>query len=167
MTDVKPPKAAPAATLLYLREPELREGMELLFFAYRDFVCEADTLLRARGLGRAHHRALHFIARRPEMTVGDLLAVLKITKQSLSRVLRDLVAGGLVAQMPGARDRRQRLLRLTEAGAAFEAQLFAMQRARMARAFREAGPEAVNGFRKVLFGLIDDGTGGPGGEERP
>jgi len=90
------------------------------------------------------------------MTVGELLAILKITKQSLSRVLRELVKTGHIAQRKGTRDRRQRLLELTEKGRALEGRLFALQRARIAKAFREAGPEAVAGFRKVLMGLFNE-----------
>ncbi len=164
MTDVKtpdlgfaPPRQAeprPATSLLYLRDDELQRGIELLFFGYRDFVAEADAELDALGLGRAHHRALHFIARRPQLSVGELLAILKITKQSLNRVLKDLMASGYVVQTPGRRDRRQRHLGLTAEGDALQRRLIAIQRKRIARAFREAGPDAVLGFRKVLAGLV-------------
>jgi DNA-binding MarR family transcriptional regulator len=154
MTDVKSPLSAQATSLLYLREDELRRGIELLFFGYRDFLSEADGELAGIGLGRAHHRALHFIGRKPDLPVNELLSILKITKQSLGRVLKDLLGRGLIEQKPGRRDRRQRLLSLTPDGLALHATLLALQRARMARAFREAGPEAVAGFRKVLSGLI-------------
>ncbi|NWH07780.1 MAG: MarR family transcriptional regulator [Alphaproteobacteria bacterium] len=157
MTDIKSIPAPQAASLLFLREEELREGIESFFFAYRDFVSEADALLAESGMGRAHHRALYFIGRKPGITVGELLGVLRITKQSLSRVLKELVAMGLVVQTQGPEDRRQRLLRLTQSGAALEARLFTMQRARIAKAFRDAGPDAVAGFRKVLGGLRDRG----------
>lgn len=156
MADIKLGYLPQAAALLYLREEELRQGIELLFFGYRDFVGEADERLRAIGFGRAHHRALHFIGRHPGMNVGGLLAILRITKQSLSRVLRELVDHGYVAQTQSTLDRRQRLLELTEKGRTLEAELFAIQRSRIAKAFREAGPEAVSGFRQVLAGLIDD-----------
>ena len=154
MTDLKSAESRPGASLLYLREDELRRGIELLFFGYRDFLSEADAELATLQLGRAHHRALHFIGRRPDMAVNDLLAILKITKQSLGRVLKDLIARGLIEQRPGRRDRRQRLLRLTAEGETLHARLLTRQRSRMARAFRDAGPEAVAGFRKVLAGLI-------------
>src|ERR1700761_1448529 len=97
-------------------EEEVRQGIELLFFAYRDFTAEPDAILARYGFGRAHHRVIHFVGRHPQMTVGELLAILRITKQSLSRVLSELVQQGFVAQYPGRHDRRQRLLELTAEG---------------------------------------------------
>ena len=151
MADIESSKAAP----LFLREEALFQGMELLFFAYRDFTGEPDRILRKDGFGRAHHRVIYFVGRNPGITVSDLLAILKITKQSLSRVLGQLVTEGFVMQRPGPRDRRQRLLMLTDKGAALERALSATQRDLVARAYRAAGAEAVEGFRKVLFGLIN------------
>jgi DNA-binding MarR family transcriptional regulator len=141
---------------LFLREEVLRQGIELMLYAQRDFAAEADPLLDRHGLGRAHHRALYFVGRYPGITVSDLLALLGITKQSLSRVLRDLTDRGFVATRPGPSDRRQRLLTLSAAGADLEAQLTEGQSRRLARAYRQAGAEAVEGFRKVLLGLIDE-----------
>lgn len=143
-----------AASLLYLREEELTDGIELFFFAGRDFGRVLDERLQALDLGRAHHRALHFVARHPGLPVSDLLSMLGITKQSLSRVVRDLTSAGYLAQTQGARDRRQRLLRLTQRGTELEGELSRVQRARFANAYREAGPEAVAGFRQVLSGLL-------------
>jgi DNA-binding MarR family transcriptional regulator len=151
MTDVKS-----GANLLFLREEELRQAIELLFFAYRDFTAEPDQLLAEQGLGRAHHRVIYFIGRHPGITVSELLAILAITKQSLARVLSQLIAQGYVVQTPGMRDRRQRLLELTAKGIALERQLTEKQRQRVARAYREAGPQAVEGFRKVMVELIDE-----------
>lgn len=151
MTDIKT-----GINPLFLREEELRQGIELLFFAYRDFTSEPDALLADYGFGRAHHRVIYFVGRNPGMTVSDLLAILRITKQSLSRVLGQLVDEGFITQRPGSRDRRQRLLELTEKGVELERQLTERQRARIARAYREAGAEAVEGFRKVMLGLIDE-----------
>ncbi len=113
----------------------------------------ASAELRAAGLGRAHRRALYFIARNPGLSVAQLLAILKITKQSLSRVLNELLAAGYVERRPAPGDRRMRQLRLTEKGAALDAALWETQRPRIVRAFREAGPEAVAGFRRVLTAL--------------
>lgn len=141
---------------LFLREEELRQGIELLFFAYRDFTSEPDAILADYGFGRAHHRVIYFVGRNPGMTVSDLLDILRITKQSLSRVLGQLVDEGFITQKPGIRDRRQRLLALTEKGIELERQLTERQRARIARAYREAGAEAVEGFRKVMLGLIEE-----------
>ncbi|WP_460020146.1 MarR family winged helix-turn-helix transcriptional regulator [Magnetospira thiophila] len=130
--------------------------MELLFFAYRDFTGEADALLAQFGFGRAHHRALYFIAARPHSTVSDLLEILKITKQSLARVLGQLVREGYVRQEPGPHDRRQRLLSLTPKGQALEQRLAAVQCARIARAYRESGSGAAEGFRRVLRQMIEE-----------
>lgn len=137
-------------------EIELRLAQDLLFFAYRDFTNAADVALDELGLGRAHHRALHFIGRNPGITVSDLLAILRITKQSLARVLGALVEQGYVAQSPGHADRRQRLLSLTDAGMALERRLFDRQQARLGPAYRDAGPEAVAGFRRVLRAIMDE-----------
>ncbi|MDE2333811.1 MAG: MarR family transcriptional regulator [Rhodospirillales bacterium] len=143
------------AALLYLREEELRAAQDLLFFAYRDFTGAADSMLEELGFGRAHHRALHFIGRHPGLAVSDLLGILRITKQSLARVLGLLVAKGLVEQRPGRDDRRQRLLYLTDSGRALERQVFERQREQLARAYRDAGPQAVEGFRRVLRGIAN------------
>jgi len=145
---------APAASAQFLREPEIRRGIELLYFGYSNMVKGADVHLAAQGLGRAHHRALYFIARRPGLAIGDLLALLNITKQSLSRVLGDLQLRGLVEQTVGARDRRQRLLQLTPAGAALETELFESLRDGVTRAYSHAGQDAVSGFWTVLTGLV-------------
>jgi len=144
------------ANPLFLRDDELRRGIELLFYAYRDFTAEPDSILAEYGFGRAHHRVIYFVGRNPGITVGALLGILRITKQSLARVLRQLVREGFIEQRPGVRDRRQRLLYLTEAGVALERRLTAPQRARFARAYRAAGAQAVEGFRKVLIGLLDE-----------
>jgi DNA-binding MarR family transcriptional regulator len=141
---------------LYLRESELVAGIELLFFAYRDFTSDPDQILASYGFGRAHHRVVHFVGRRPGMAVAELLAILRITKQSLSRVLKQLVHEGFIEQRQGARDRRQRLLFLTEKGRKLWEELAAPQKARVARAYREAGQEAVAGYRHVLARLINE-----------
>jgi len=149
--------AAPAgSSLLFLREEEIRLAQDLLFFAYRDFTNAADVILTELGLGRAHHRALHYIGRNPAISVSELLAILRITKQSLARVLNALVEQGLVAQTPGRADRRQRLLSLTPDGQALERRLFERQRELLAAAFREAGGAAVDGFRRVMRGIMDE-----------
>jgi DNA-binding MarR family transcriptional regulator len=157
MSDIKS-----AANPLFLREEELRQGIELLFYAYRDFTSGPDAILASYGFGRAHHRVIYFVGRHPEMTVTELLGILKITKQSLSRVLSQLIEQGFIIQRAGERDRRQRLLGLTEKGIELERQLSENQRARVARAYREAGAQAVEGFRKVMLGII----GSPADRER-
>ncbi|MCY4007067.1 MAG: MarR family transcriptional regulator [Rhodobacteraceae bacterium] len=142
-------------TLLYLTDDQLRAGIEAMCDAYRGFHADLDRLLREFGYGHAHHRALHFIARHPDMTVSQLLMFLGVTKQSLSRALRRLTADGLIRVQVGSTDRRTRHLRLTEAGRELEEHLSALQRKRMRTAYRAAGPEAVAGFRKVLEQIMD------------
>ncbi len=146
--------------LLFLREEQMRLAQDLFFFAYRDLTASADAILVELGLGRAHHRALHFIGRRSGIAVSELLALLRITKQSLARVLGELVARGYVLQTQGPRDRRQRLLSLTDEGRALERRLFERQRERMVAAYRDAGGAAVEGFRRVMRGVMDEQTRG-------
>jgi DNA-binding MarR family transcriptional regulator len=138
------------------REEAVRQGIELLFFAYRDFTAEPDAILEQYGFGRAHHRIVHFVGRHPHMTVGELLGILRITKQSLNRVLGQLVRQGFVMQHRGAQDRRQRLLELTDSGRELERRLSEPQRERVSAAYAKAGGPAVEGFRKVLLGIIAD-----------
>lgn len=143
----------PGANPLFLRDEELREGLDMLFLAWRDLAAGADADLAREGLGRAHQRALYFIGRRPGLAVGALIDILGITKQSLGRVLKDLAARQLIAQAVGPVDRRERRLTLTAAGQALEQRLTAPQRALLAGAYRSAGAESVAGFRTVLSGF--------------
>jgi DNA-binding MarR family transcriptional regulator len=165
---VAPPRLPPPTPVVDVGETEMRLAQDLLFFAYRDFTNVADQVLDELGLGRAHHRALHFIGRNPGITVSGLLAILRITKQSLARVLNALVDEGFVGQAPGFEDRRLRLLTLTEKGQALERRLFDAQRDRIGKAYRDTGPLAVQGFRAVMRAMMDkgaraymDGTGSP------
>lgn len=144
------------ANPLFLRDEALREAIELLFYAYRDFTGEPDQILGERGLGRAHHRVIYFVGRYPGMTVSDLLNILKITKQSLSRVLSQLIEEDYIHQEHGKIDRRQRLLTLTDKGLAFEQLLTQTQSKRIAQAYRNAGPQAVEGFRMVMLSILAD-----------
>ena len=141
--------AAPAG------DPVLRQAIELLFFAYRDFTGDADTVLAGYGFGRAHHRVIYFVARRPGITVGELLAILEITKQSLARVLGQLMREGFVVQRTDVADRRRRRLYLTPAAEALERTLTERQSARLAAAWTSAGDAAASGFRAVLRAMID------------
>ncbi|GEM72382.1 MarR family winged helix-turn-helix transcriptional regulator [Sphingomonas aquatilis] len=142
------------SSALFLRDTAIRRGMELMMFAQTRFLRTADEKLAELGLGRAHHRALYFIGRCPDVTVGDLLLLLAVTKQSLGRVMKDLVDRDLVCMRAGDVDRRQRLLRLTEQGVALETALFEEQRDRMAKAYSYAGQEAVAGYWAVMEALI-------------
>lgn len=135
-------------------DPHLITLVELLFFAYRDFTREADAVLDEYGLGRAHHRVLHFVNRNPGLRVADLLEILKITKQSLARVLKQLLDEGWIAQKAGAEDRRQRLLYATEKGAALAHRLDRLQAARVAGALAAAGPGNEDQVRRYLLAMI-------------
>lgn len=140
-------------TALFLREAEVRRGLELMFAGQAALARAVAPILARADLGRAHQRALYFIGRFPDLTVGALISHLGVTKQSLNRVLGELTARGLVEVRVGRDDRRQRLLRLTDNGKALEAELFEAMRAHMASAYARAGQQAVGGFWAVLEGL--------------
>jgi DNA-binding MarR family transcriptional regulator len=135
-------------------DPRFITVVELLFFAYRDFTQEADAVLAEFGLGRAHHRVLHFVNRHPGLRVADLLDILKITKQSLARVLKQLVDDGWIAQQTGIDDRRERLLRVTEKGAGLARRLDQLQARRVAGALQACGPGNEAIVRQFLFSMI-------------
>ncbi len=139
-----------------LHEEDLRQAMELLFFAYRDFTGEADDILSEYGFGRAHHRVIYFVKCNPGLTVNRLLDILKITKQSLSRVLGQLVREGFVEQVTDAGDRRRRILSLTDKGEKLECKLTQAQGARIRKAYEYAGHESIDGFKKILTRIIND-----------
>jgi DNA-binding MarR family transcriptional regulator len=154
------PVPAPAESTPPAAEPTW-DIIELLFFAYRDFVSDPDDVLAKFGFGRAHHRVLHFVNRHPGMKVADLLDVLKITKQSLGRVLKQLVDQGYVVQKEGENDRRQRLLYVTSKGEQLAMKLAGLQTERIARALAELGPGAHDAARRFLVAMIDsDGREG-------
>jgi DNA-binding MarR family transcriptional regulator len=148
-------QASSGEMLLFLTDDQLRKGIEAMFFAYRGFTADPDRILENYEYGRAHHRAIHFINRSPGTTVNNLLDILGVTKQSLNRVLRTLVDDGLVEARVGDRDKRERHLYLTDKGRALEQDLSEAQRTRMRSAYRAAGPDAVQGFRKVLEQIMD------------
>ncbi len=148
-------RAQTGETLLFLTDEQLRQGIEAMFFAYRGFTADPDRILAGLDYGRAHHRAIHFINRAPGTTVNNLLNILGVTKQSLNRVLRRLIDDGLVESRVGTQDKRERHLFLTDEGRMLEARLSDAQRARMRAAYKDAGPEAVAGFRQVLEAMMD------------
>jgi DNA-binding MarR family transcriptional regulator len=129
--------------------------IELLFFAYRDFIGDPDDVLAKLGFGRAHHRVLHFVNRNPGMKVAELLDILKITKQSLGRVLKQLIDEGYVVQKEGANDRRQRLLYVTAKGETLAMKLAGLQTARIARVLSQLGPNAHDAARRFLTAMIN------------
>lgn len=130
--------------------------IELLFFAYRDFVGDADHVLEEFGFGRAHHRVVHFVTRYPGLKVADLLDVLRITKQSLGRVLKQLLDEGYIIQKAGDNDRRQRLLFATPKGEALVVKLAGLQTARINRALETMNSEGAESVRQFLLGMIDN-----------
>ncbi|MEG3165981.1 helix-turn-helix domain-containing protein [Sphingomonas sp. PB2P19] len=138
----------------FLREDAIRGGMDLMFFAHTRHLRHADEELAKRGLGRAHHRVLYFLGRKPDMPVSDVLTILAITKQSFGRVANALTEQGLIESRPGDRDRRQRLLRLTPAGAKLEKDLFIVLHENMARAYAASGGQAVAGYWVVMQHLM-------------
>ncbi|WP_085810535.1 MarR family winged helix-turn-helix transcriptional regulator [Sphingomonas sp. TZW2008] len=141
---------------LFLREDAIRGGMDLLFFANTRHLKRADEKLAELGLGRAHHRVLYFVQRKPGSPISGLQSILAITKQSLKRVTHDLIERGLIELQQGRVDRRQRLVHLTDSGAALERQLFAELHDNMAQAYAASGGDAVRGFWTVLQHLIGD-----------
>jgi DNA-binding MarR family transcriptional regulator len=144
----------PSAEETRVSEP-IWDIIELLFFAYRDFVSEPDGVLGKLGFGRAHHRVLHFVNRNPGMKVADLLDILKITKQSLGRVLKQLIDQGYVLQKEGSEDRRQRLLYVTPRGEALALKLAELQTRRVARALSALGPGAHEAACRFLIAMLD------------
>jgi DNA-binding MarR family transcriptional regulator len=149
---VTPPLLPPPAQ--YLRDDAIRGGMDLMFFAHRSHLANADAELAKQNLGRAHHRVLYFLGRYPEISVSELLDVLSVTKQSLGRVMRDLMDRGLVCGRVGERDRRQKLLSLTDEGRTLENALFEDLRRNMANAYSAAGESAVTGYWVVMQHLM-------------
>lgn len=137
-----------------LGETEIVALIELLFFAYRDFVSDPDAILEEFGFGRAHHRVVHFVGRDPGMTVQQLLDILRITKQSLGRVLKELIDKGYVYQKEGEADRRQRLLFLTEEGERLRQRLMMPQMNRIRRAIEQSGKDAAHLYRLVLYHMV-------------
>ena len=129
--------------------------IELFFFAYRDFISDPDAILAKYGFGRAHHRVIHFVNRNPGLTVADLLDILKITKQSLGRVLKQLVDSGFIHQVTGPHDRRQRLLYATLEGRALAARLSEPQSRRIRAALAGLDPETRRTVSLFLFAMID------------
>jgi len=155
MTDRPTGSSLTGEGLLFLTDEQLGKGIEAMFFAWRDVTAGTDRVLADRAYGRAHHRAMYFIGRRPGTTVNNLISILGVTRQLLNRVLRVLIGDGMVESRVGAHDRRERCLYLTGVGATLERELSEAQRGRMRMAYRAAGPEAVRGFRQVLEAMMD------------
>ncbi|MCW5697590.1 MAG: MarR family transcriptional regulator [Bauldia sp.] len=157
ISEMLPDAAAPRKRSVRPPAPDEIELIELLFFAYRDFVSDPDEVLATYGFGRAHHRVLHFVARNPGIRVADLLDILRITKQSLGRVLKQLVDASFIEQRPGPRDRRQRLLFTTATGQELAERLSEMQSRRIRAALQAVPPAQRAGAREFLRSMIDTG----------
>jgi DNA-binding MarR family transcriptional regulator len=136
------------------RRVQISLGIELIYFGQAALVRDADLILKAEGLGRAHYRVLYVLARQPNIMVGELTQILRITPQAVARVLNDLLRGGYVVQQDDPNDRRRRLNQLTRRGQDIEAVVFAQQSGVLNQAFEEAGPAAAEGFLAVLRALL-------------
>jgi DNA-binding MarR family transcriptional regulator len=138
-----------------LEERPAYDLIELFFFAYRDFIGDPDRILGDYGFGRAHHRVLHFVDRQPGLTIAELLDILKITKQSLNRVLKELIGKGFIEQRPGTSDRRQRLLFTTRSGHELAERLAKLQTRRIMRALADGGDDLKDAVSRFLLAMID------------
>ena len=141
--------------LLYLKDEQIKEFIQLLYYAYRETSSDPKIILSKKFFGPAHLRALNLIESNPGINLGELIFKLKVTKQSLNRVLRTLIQDGLVLNEVGVQDKRQRHLSLTVDGSELEQNLSNAQSDRMRAAYRQAGPDAVQGFRSVLEAMMD------------
>jgi len=137
------------------KDSDFNDAIELMFFAYRDFIADPDVILEAHDFGRAHHRVLHFVAGNPGISIADLLDILRVTKQSLARVLRDLIDGDYVEQRIGANDRRKRLLHLTPKGIALHGKLIAPQEKRFNEVLTAIGPQVFEQWKKTMRLVIN------------
>jgi len=150
MVDLLPPAASRSDSV---RHDALRDGIELMYFAYRSFTDRADRILERRGLGRVHHRILYFIGRNPDISVSRLLEVLAVTKQALNAPLRQLSEMNLVAVAAASADRRVKPLRLTDTGRRLEFELTGAQMRQLQAAFETCGPDKSAGWRAVMTEL--------------
>jgi DNA-binding MarR family transcriptional regulator len=134
---------------------DFNDAIELMFFAYRDFIADPDAILAEHDFGRAHHRVLHFVAGNPSISIADLLDILRVTKQSLARVLRDLIDEDYIEQRIGVRDRRKRLLHLTDKGKNLHDRLIAPQEARFQSVLNEIGPQGFAQWKRTMQLVIN------------
>jgi len=140
---------------LFLSDTEIRKIIELIFFSYREFTSGPDKILDKINFGRAHHRVIYFVRREGKITIRDLLEILQITKQSLSRVLNQLVKENYIILSTG-KDKRTKNLSLTIRGIGLEKELSDMQISRIKEVIKNADEKDINGFKKILYSMIDD-----------
>ena len=141
-------------TPLFLSEKEIRKIIELIFFSYREFTLGPDEILNKINYGRAHHRVIYFVGKKKKITIRDLLSILKITKQSLSRVLNQLVNEKYIVVSVGE-DKRTKNLSLTTKGIKLEEKLSNIQINQIKSIFKNANESDISGFRKILYKMID------------
>jgi DNA-binding MarR family transcriptional regulator len=153
--DVSRPSGGSPSSLAGASAVPMYDVIELMFFAYRDFIADADHRLATLGFGRAHHRVLHFVARHPGLTIAELLDILKITKQSLNRVLKVLLDKDYVEVRPGAKDRRQRQLFATARGQALALDVAQLQSKRFLRVFAGLPEGARSQANAFLLAMVD------------
>jgi DNA-binding MarR family transcriptional regulator len=156
VTQPKPASHLTVPNPLFLRDEELSRGLDLLDLAYRSLIAESERRLANAQIGRHHQRLIHLIGREPGITMARLLDVMPLSKQSVSRLLQELEASGLILRETDPRDRRQRRLVLSADGRSLNEQLSGRLHRRLAAAYRAAGAEAVAGYHKVLLGLVDE-----------
>ena len=142
-------------TPLFLSEKEIRKIIELMFFAYRDFTSDPDALLEKINFGRAHHRVIYFVGKKEKITIKELLSILQITKQSLSRVLNQLVKERYIFLSTGD-DKRTKNLSLTKKGHALENKLSTIQIKKIKNILKDANEDNIDGFKTILYEMIDD-----------
>ena len=140
---------------LYLSDIEIRKTIELFFFSYREFTLGPDEILNKLNFGRAHHRIIYFVGKQKKITIKDLLSILQITKQSLSRVLNQLVTKKYILVSAGE-DKRTKNLSLTKLGIALENQLSNIQIKNINNIFRKIDESDIKGFKKILYAMIDN-----------
>ena len=142
-------------TPLYLNETEIRKAIELIFFSYRDFTAGPDKILEKINFGRAHHRVIYFVGKQKKITIKELLSILQITKQSLSRVLNKLVKEKFILVSTGI-DRRTKNLSLTKKGEDLEKKLSTIQINKIRNVLKQFNEKDINGFKKILYTMIEE-----------
>mgnify|MGYP001367457992 FL=1 len=138
----------------FLNDKEIRKIIELVFFSYRDFTAGPDQILEKLNFGRAHHRVIYFVGKKDQITIKELLGVLKITKQSLSRVLNQLVKEGFIVVSTGL-DKRTKNLSLTSSGLSLENELSTIQIQKIKKVINNFNQEDIDGFKKILYEMIE------------
>ena len=141
--------------LLYLKDEQIKDCIQLLMYAYRETFSDPLEILKKNSLGLAHQRALHLIESNEGISINELLLKLKVTKQSLNRVLRDLKRLKIIKQIKDQGDTRRKLLYLDQNGKKFYKEVFESQKKRIFNALKESDSESVIKFKEVLKKIIN------------